>query len=76
MVTVPRELCQRTGAVHYKNVDDLIGFLIERKVATLHELKTVYTSEDALNMQEALLVPMINQWYEMEREKMRRKYKV
>ena len=76
MVAIPLALQGKTGVVNYKNVDQLVGFLIERKAATLYELKTVYTLEDALNMQEALEVPLINQWYAMEKEKLRSKYQL
>ena len=76
MVTIPSALQNQTGVVDYKNIDQLVAILIERKAATLHELKTVYTLEDGLNMQEALEVPMINQWYAMEKEKLRSKYRL
>lgn len=49
----------RKGA-SYKNVSKLIGTLISKRLATLHELKTVYDLEDAYNLLEVLLVDESN----------------
>lgn len=60
------------GEGHYKaypNVPALFGVLISQGVATLHELKTVYTYEDAIYMYEAIMVPKYNEWLTMERNK-------
>ena len=76
MVAIPLAIQGKNGVVQYRNIDALVAFLIERKAATLQELKTIYTLEDAMNMQEALEVPLINQWHEMEREKFRSKYRL
>lgn len=46
----------------YLNVDDLIGFLIYNKLATLNELKTIYSVEDAMYMYEAYSVPKYNEY--------------
>ena len=46
----------------YLNVDDLIGVLISNKLATLYELKTVYSVEDAMYMYEAYIVPKYNEY--------------
>lgn len=75
MVTVPLELQGKTGTINYKNIDQLAGFLVSEKVATLQELKTVYTFEDGLNLQEALEVRLINRYREMQRQELRSKYK-
>lgn len=45
--------------------------LIERGIASLHELKTIYDSEDAWNMVEAILVRGYNQKQLYEEEKKR-----
>ena len=50
----------------YPNMSGLLGMLVIRKVATLHELQTVYSYEDALNMAEALAVQNYNEWVAME----------
>lgn len=49
----------------YQNIPSLFGFLIAQKVATLHELRTVYSFEDAMYMYEAVMIPKYNEWREM-----------
>lgn len=39
-----------------------MGFLIHNGLATLHELKTVYTVEDAMYMYEAYIIPKYNEY--------------
>jgi hypothetical protein len=46
-----------------------MGVLIARDKATLHELQTVYSYEDALNMAEIITVQNYNEWVAMERTK-------
>ena len=53
----------------YQNIPSLFGVLISQKVATLHELKTVYSYEDAIYMYEAIMIPKYNEWLAMERLK-------
>lgn len=53
----------------YPNIPSLFGVLISQKIATLHELKTVYSYEDAIYMYEALMVPKYNEWLSLERSK-------
>lgn len=53
----------------YPNIPALFGVLISQKVATLHELKTVYSYEDAIYMYEAIMVPKYNEWLSAERAK-------
>lgn len=40
-----------------------------RRFATLHELETVYSYEDALNMAEVITVQNYNEWAAMEAAK-------
>ncbi|MBR2505364.1 MAG: transcription elongation factor GreA [Bacilli bacterium] len=47
-------------------MDSLIGQIIAEKVATLHELKTVYTLEDLYIMFEAIIVPKYNEYIAVE----------
>ena len=42
-------------------MDSLIGTLIAHKYATLHELQTVYTLEDAEDMYEIIAVTKYNE---------------
>ena len=50
------------GTQDYRNVDPLIGQIIDGGKATLHELQTVYTLEDAYTIWEACIVPKYNDW--------------
>jgi hypothetical protein len=47
---------QKYDPVGYKNVSKVIGTLISKRVATLHELDTVYGVEDAYNLLEVVIV--------------------
>lgn len=46
----------------YVNIGGLIGTLIVERVATLYELQTIYSLEDAMDMYEAIAVPKYNEW--------------
>lgn len=54
---------------NYQNIPALFGVLISQKVATLHELKTVYSYEDAIYLYEAIMIPKYNEWLSMEKSK-------
>jgi hypothetical protein len=43
-------------------VDQLIGSIVASKLATLHELNTVYTLEDAYDLFEVVAVTRYNEW--------------
>lgn len=45
----------------FRNIDPVIGILISRGKATLHELRTIYDYEDALTMWEVIVVDAINE---------------
>lgn len=47
----------------------MVGQLIYQKIATLHELQTVYTLEDLYIMYEAIAVPMYNEYIQIEKTK-------
>lgn len=49
----------------YQNIGELIGTLISARMATLYELKTIYSLEDAMDMYEAYIVPKFNEWKAM-----------
>jgi hypothetical protein len=51
-----------TGYAEYANVSSLVGVIAARKLATLHELQTVYSYEDALDMMEIITVQNYNEW--------------
>lgn len=46
----------------YVNIAGLIGTLVSSRVATLYELQTIYSLEDAMDMYEAIAVPRYNEW--------------
>lgn len=45
---------------NYQNIDGFIGAIVNSGKATLQELKTVYTLEDAMNIWEAIMIPRYN----------------
>lgn len=47
--------------MNYANVPRVIGTLVSARMATLHELQTVYSVEDAYNMLEVLSVDHHNE---------------
>lgn len=59
-----------------ENIHPLFSAIIMNKLATLHELETVYSYEDALNMVEAISVNNYNEWVASEeaRNNVRRKH--
>lgn len=59
----------KTPPREYVNINGLMGTLISTRMATLHELQTVYCLEDAFDMYEAYIVPKYNEWREIESQK-------
>lgn len=57
----------------YQNIHPVIGLLIANRIATLHELKTIYSMEDAMDMYEAFVIPKFNEWRELESTKRSKK---
>ena len=49
----------------YQNIGGLIGTLVAARMATLNELKTIYSLEDAMDMYEAYIIPRFNEWKSM-----------
>lgn len=49
-------------SIDFPNVDQLIGSIVAAKFATLHELKSVYTLEDAYDLFEIIAVTRYNEW--------------
>lgn len=48
--------------MEFANVTTLVGVLVGQKLATLHQLQTVYSLEDALNLLEIITVQNYNDW--------------
>lgn len=57
----------------YPNIPPLFGFLIANKVATLNELRTVYSFSDSMYMYEAVMIPRYNEWRESKAQENRTK---
>lgn len=57
----------------YQNINGLVGVLVANRIATLHELQTVYSLQDAMDMYEAYIVPKYNEYKNA--QAMRRKAK-
>lgn len=49
-------------SIECENVDKFITPILTDKQATLHELQTIYSLEDALKMNEIVLVKRINEY--------------
>jgi hypothetical protein len=62
-VEYPRDLGSGhgSGLARYTNVPRLIGTLVSSRLATLHELQTVYGLEDAYDLLELLSVDGYNE---------------
>ena len=56
-------------SVDFQNVDSFIGAIIADGKATLNELRTIYTLEDALNMWEVIAITRYNEYLAMEHAK-------
>ncbi|POP42323.1 hypothetical protein CHU32_03555 [Superficieibacter electus] len=50
----------------YQNVDGFIGAIVAEGRATLHELRTVYSLEDAFLMWETIAIPRYNEYLAMQ----------
>lgn len=61
-----RRAVEGKGYAEYANISGLIGVIVARRLATLHELETIYSYEDALNLTEIILVQNYNEWAAME----------
>lgn len=59
--------------VDFKNVDSLIGAIIAEGKATLHELKTIYSLEDAFDLFEIIAVTRYNEHLAYEHAKKKSK---
>ncbi len=49
-------------SVDFQNIDGLFGAIIAEGKATYHELRTVYTLEDALLIYEVIAVTRVNEY--------------
>ena len=68
-----KRACSEIATENYRNVDGLIGSIIAEGKATLNELRTIYTLEDAFLLWETIAIPRYNQWLANEQVKRRGK---
>jgi hypothetical protein len=59
--------------VDFQNIDGFIGAIVADGKATLNELKTIYTLEDAFLMWEVIAVTRYNEYLAMEHAKKQQK---
>jgi hypothetical protein len=64
-----RGIRPKADYVSYKNIDGFIGTIVDSGKATYHELKTVYSLEEALKIWEVIAVSRYNQYLASERKK-------
>lgn len=57
----------------YPNIPPILGFLVSRRVCSLHELRTIYSLQDAYWMYESVAVPKYNEWKESKAYEARRR---
>ena len=55
--------------IEYPTVPGMIGVIITRRLATLHELQTVYSIDDAADLYEISAVNNYNEWRSAEEAK-------
>ena len=55
--------------IEYPTVPGMIGVIITRRLATLHELQTVYSIDDAADLYEIAAVNNYNEWRTSEEAK-------
>lgn len=67
-----RGYSSESPSVDYQNIDGLCGAIIADGKATLHELRTVYTLEDAFDMFEVIAVTRYNEHLAMQHAQKKR----
>ena len=55
--------------IEYPTVPGIIGVIITRRLATLYELQTVYSIDDAVDLYEIAAVNNYNEWRSAEEAK-------
>ena len=55
--------------INYPTVSGLLGVIITRRLATLYELQTVYSIDDAADLYEIAAVNNYNEWRSAEEAK-------
>ena len=53
----------------FRNIDSIAGAIIAAKLATLHELRTIYDLEDGFLLWECIAIPRYNEWLASEYER-------
>lgn len=63
---LPRWTRPESRSVDFPNVDQFIGTIVANRQATLHELNTIYTLEDAHDLFEIIAVTRYNEFLAVE----------
>ena len=53
----------------YQNIDGMLGAIVNEGRATLNELRTIYSLEDACDIYESFMIPRYNEWLATEHAK-------
>lgn len=61
MVRIPGSYIPDFEPFEYRNVDGFIATILDSGLATLHELKTIYSYEDGFYMWEVATVKKLNE---------------
>jgi len=61
-LSFPRWAHSEHESMDFPNVNSFIGTIVANKQATLHELNTVYTLEDAFDLFEIIAVTRYNEY--------------
>ena len=48
--------------IEYPTMPAMLGVIVSRRLATLHELQTVYSLDDAVDLYEVAAVNNYNEW--------------
>ena len=54
------------GVIDYPEVPAMFGVIITRRIATLYELQTIYSLDDAVDLYEIVAVNNYNEWRQTE----------
>lgn len=61
--------CGTCAPKEYQNIPSLFGVIIANRLASLNDLRTIYSLEDAMDIYEAFIIPKYNEWREIEATK-------
>ena len=68
-----RNVRQEGRRVDHPNIDPIVACIIGERLATLQELKTIYSMEDMMDMYETIMVGRYNEYLAMQDAKAKAK---